>query len=77
MVGSVVDFVLKLVFQKVFEKNELHALSIFRNQSSKTTAPLVNLVDNASEQQRAWELLVNCCEREQCTFSTDEKRGSS
>jgi hypothetical protein len=41
-----VDFVLKRIFKKVFKKNEAHALfKILRNQSSKTTAPVVNLAD--------------------------------
>lgn len=47
-----VDFVLKLVFKKVFKENKVHALNILRNQSSKSIAPLVNLVDNAILQQR-------------------------
>lgn len=51
MSGSMVDFVLKLVFKKVFKKSEVHALHILRNQSSKTTATLVNLADTAMEQQ--------------------------
>lgn len=52
MIRSMVDFVLKLVFKKVFKKNEVHALHILRNQSSKTTAPLVNLADTATKPQR-------------------------
>lgn len=42
-----IDFVWRLVFKKVFKKNEVHALQILRNQSSKTIATPANLVDNA------------------------------
>lgn len=66
-----------LYFRRYLKRVNCFLLASLETSPQRPLRQLVNLVDNATEQQRAQELLVNCCEWERCTFSTDEKRGSS